>query len=104
VLKEAVVTVLDITKDIQSLTNFRRKSGQFLKAMKKSKRPVVLTVNGKAAAVVQDAESYQRLLDSAARADVYEAVRQGLDDVVHGRTRPAGQVFDELRRRHGVSR
>jgi prevent-host-death family protein len=96
--------MLDITKDIQSLTNFRRKSGQFLKEMKKSKRPVVLTVNGKAAAVVQDAESYQRLLDSAARADVYEAVRQGLDDVVHERIRPARQVFDELRRRHGVSR
>jgi len=96
--------MLDITKDIQSLTNFRRKSGQFLKEMKKSKRPVVLTVNGKAAAVVQDAESYQRLLDTAARADVYEAVRQGLDDVVHGRIRPARDVFDELRRRHGVSR
>ena len=96
--------MLDITKDIQSLTNFRRKSGQFLKEIKKTKRPVVLTVNGKAAAVVQDAESYQRLLDSAARADVYEAIRQGLDDVVHGRSRPARQVFDELRRRHGVSR
>jgi len=96
--------MIDITKDIQSLTSFRRKSGQFLKEMKKSKRPVVLTVNGKAAAVVQDAESYQRLLDTAARADVYEAVRQGLDDVVHGRIRPARDVFDELRRRHGVSR
>ena len=96
--------MLDITKDIQSLTNFRRKSGQFLKEIKKTKRPVVLTVNGKAAAVVQDAESYQRLLDSAARADVYEAIRQGLDDVVHARSRPAHQVFDELRRRHGVSR
>jgi prevent-host-death family protein len=96
--------MLDITKDIQSLTNFRRKSGQFLREMKKSKRPVVLTVNGKAAAVVQDAESYQRLLDSAARADIYEAIRQGLDDAVHARSRPAHQVFDELRRRHGVSR
>ena len=96
--------MLDITKDIQSLTNFRRRSGQFLKEMKKSKRPVVLTVNGKAAAVVQDAESYQRLLDSAARADIYEAIRQGLDDVSHARSRPAHQVFDELRRRHGVSR
>ncbi|HVA82107.1 MAG TPA: type II toxin-antitoxin system Phd/YefM family antitoxin [Candidatus Binataceae bacterium] len=96
--------MLDITKDIQSLTNFRRKSGEFLKAMKKSKRAVVLTVNGKAQAVVQDAESYQRLLDSAARADIYEAIRQGVDDIVHGRTRPARIVFDELRRRHGVCR
>ena len=52
-------------------TNFRRKSWEFLKEMKRSKRPVVLTVNGNAEAVVQDVESYQRLLDSAARADVY---------------------------------
>jgi len=96
--------MLDITKDIQSLTNFRQKSGEFLKQMKKSKRPVVLTVNGKAEAVVQDAESYQRLLDSAARADVYEAVRQGMDDIVHRRTRPARKVFNEMRRHHGVAR
>ena len=102
-LKEGFA-MLDITKDIQSLTNFRRKSGEFLKQIKKSKRPVVLTVNGKAEAVVQDAQAYQRLLDTAARADVYEAIRQGVDDIVHGRTRPAGKVFNELRRRHGVSR
>jgi prevent-host-death family protein len=95
---------LDITKDIQSLTNFRRKSAQFLKQLKKNKRPVVLTVNGKAEAVVQDAEAYQRLLDIAARADVYEAIRQGLDDVAHGRTRPAREVFNEMRRRYGISR
>ena len=60
--------MLDITKDIQSLTNFRRNSSEFLKRLKKSKRPIVLTVNGKAAAVVQDAKAYQRLLDTA-RAD-----------------------------------
>jgi prevent-host-death family protein len=95
---------LDITKDIQSLTNFRRKSAQFLKQLKKSKRPVVLTVNGKAEAVVQDAEAYQRLLDIAARADVHEAIRQGLDDITHGRTRPAREVFNEMRRRYGIPR
>ncbi len=96
--------MIDLTKDIQSLTTFRRKSGEFLKAMKKTRRPVVLTVNGKAEAVVQTAESYQRLLDAAARADIYEAIRQGLDDIVHSRTRPARKVLNELRRRHGVSR
>ena len=96
--------MLDITKDIQSLTTFRRKSGAFLKQLKRSKRPVILTVNGKAEAIVQDAEAYQRLLDIAARADVYEAIRQGLDDVAHGRTRPARQVFEELRRHYGIPR
>jgi len=95
---------LDIAKDIQSLTTFRRKSGQFLKQIKKTKRPIVLTVNGKAEAVVQDAEAYQRLLDIAARADVYEAIRQGLDDIAQSRTRPAEEVFKEFRRRHGLPR
>lgn len=96
--------MLDITKDIQSLTSFRRRSSDFMKQLRKSKRPVVLTVNGKAAAIVQDAEAYQRLLDIAARADAEEGIRQGLDDVAHGRTRPAKEVFDEIRQKHGIPR
>ena len=74
-----------------------------MKQLKKSKRPVVLTVKGKAAAIVQDAEAYQRLLDIAARADSEEGIRQGLDDVAHGRTRPVKEVFDDIRRKHGIS-
>lgn len=96
--------MLDLTKDIQSLTTFRRKSAHFIKHLKKSKRPLVLTVKGRAQAVVQDAEAYQRLLDAAARADVQEAIRQGLDDISRGRTRPAAQVFDDLRRRYDIPR
>jgi prevent-host-death family protein len=96
--------MLDITKDIQSLTTFRRRSGDFIKQLKKSKRPVVLTVKGKAAAIVQDAEAYQRLLDIAAGADAGEGIRQGLDDVARGRTRATGEVFDQIRRKHGIPR
>src|SRR5450755_5130745 len=96
--------MLDITRDIQSLTTFRRRSGDFMKQLKKSKRPVILTVNGKAEAVVQDAAAYQHLLDIAARADVHEAIRQGLDDVARGRTRPARDVFDEIRRQYAIPR
>ena len=96
--------MLDITKDIQSLTTFRRRSGDFMKQLKKSKRAVVLTVKGKAEAVVQDAEAYQRLLNIAARADVYEGIRQGLDDVARGRTRPAKDAFDAIRRQYDIPR
>jgi prevent-host-death family protein len=94
--------MLDLTKDIQSLTTFRRQSGSFMKQLKKSKRPVVLTVNGKAAAVVQDVEAYQRLLDIASRADEEEAIRQGLEDVKRGRTRPAREFFAEFEAKHGI--
>jgi prevent-host-death family protein len=88
--------MLDITKDIQSITTFRRRSGEFLKHLKKSKRPVVLTVKGKVAAAVQDAEAYQRLLDIAAGADAEEGIRQGLDDVAHGRTRSGKKYLTRL--------
>ena len=96
--------MLDITKDIQSLTSFRRRSGDFMKQLKKSKRPVVLTVNGKAAAVVQDAEAYQRLLDIAAHADAEEGIRQGLENAKEGKLRPAREFFDEFEAAHGISR
>jgi prevent-host-death family protein len=96
--------MLDITKDIQSLTTFRRRSGDFLKQLKKSKRPVVLTVKGKAAAIVQDAEVYQRLLDLAAQADYSEGIRQGLADAKEGRVRPAREFFADFEARHGLHR
>ena len=96
--------MLNLTRDIQSLTTFRRRSGEFMKQLKKSRRPVVLTVRGKAAAIVQDAEAYQRLLDIAAPADVREGIRQGLDDAKKGRTRPAREFFAELEAKYGLSR
>ncbi|HEV3332108.1 MAG TPA: type II toxin-antitoxin system Phd/YefM family antitoxin [Bryobacteraceae bacterium] len=96
--------MLDITKDILSLTTFRRRSGDFLKQLKKSKRPVVLTVKGKAAAVVQDAEAYQRLLDIAARADAMEGIRQGLEEARLGKGRGAREFFAEFRAKHGIPR
>jgi hypothetical protein len=96
--------MLNIAKDIQSLTAFRRSSGTFMKHLRKSKRPMVLTVNGKAAAVVQDAEAYQRLLDIAAQADPTEGIRQGLEDAKMGRTRPARQFFEEFEASHELFR
>ncbi|MDP9053033.1 MAG: type II toxin-antitoxin system prevent-host-death family antitoxin [Acidobacteriota bacterium] len=96
--------MLDITSDIQSLTTFRRRSGDFMKQLKKTKRPVVLTVKGKAAAIVQDAAAYQHLLDIAASASAEEGIRQGLDDVKQGKVRPAREFFADFEAEHGVPR
>ena len=94
--------MLDITKDIHSLTTFRRRSGDLMKQLRKSKRPVVLTVKGQAAAVVQDAEAYQRLLDIAARADASEGIRQGLEEARSGEGRPAREFFAEFKAKRGL--
>ena len=96
--------MLDITSDIQSLTTFRRRSGDFMKQLKKTKRPVVLTVKGKAAAIVQDAGAYQRLLDIAATASAEDGIRQGLEDVKQGKVRPAREFFADFEAEHGIPR
>ncbi len=95
---------MNIARDIQPLTYFRRQSADVVKRLKATRRPMVLTVNGKAELVVQDAVSYQRLLDIAAQADAREGIRQGLEDVSRGRTRPSREVFDEIRREYGIPR
>jgi PHD/YefM family antitoxin component YafN of YafNO toxin-antitoxin module len=75
-----------------------------MKQLKKSKRPVVLTVKGKAEAIVQDAGAYQRLLDIAARADAREGIRQGLDESRQGQGRDAEEFFAEFEASHGIPR
>ena len=68
---------MDITKDIQPMTAFRNHSAEFMQHLRETKRPLILTVNGRAVAVVQDAEAYQHLLDLAADASAAEGIRQG---------------------------
>lgn len=96
--------MLNMKTDIQAMTSFRRNPAKFVKHLKKTKRPMVLTVNGKAEAVVQDAEAYQRLLDIAAQADPIAGIRQGLEDAKKGRTRAARQVLESFRRLREVPR
>jgi len=94
---------MDITKDIQPMTTFRNHSAEIMQHLRATKRPLILTVNGKAAAVVQDAAAYQALLDLAASASAAEGIRQGLEDLAQGRVQPAEDVFAEIRADYGVS-
>ncbi len=97
----AATVSLDLN-EIHSLTDFQRNAKNHLARMKKNRRPLILTVNGKAEAVVQDAESYQKLLDAVERAETIEAIRVGLEQVRQGKTKPAKQVFAEMRKKYNL--
>jgi prevent-host-death family protein len=58
--------MLDIGQDIHSLTDFKRRTSDLVAQLRKTKRPIVLTVNGRPEVVVQEAEAYQQLLDRLA--------------------------------------
>ena len=93
--------MLDLANDIRSLSDFKRNTVDLLDRLRKTGHPLVLTINGKAELVVQDAEAYQALLD---RAEAIEGIRRGLADVKAGRTKAARRVFAGLRRKHGIPR
>lgn len=88
--------------DIHSLTDFQRNVKEHIKRLKASGRPEVLTVNGKAELVIQDALSYQKLLDLLDRADAIQGIRRGLAEMKAGKGRPASEVFDKIRKKHDI--
>jgi len=51
-------------EDIRSLTDFARNTRSHLDRLRRTGRPELLTVNGKAEVVVQNAAAYQRLIES----------------------------------------
>ncbi|WP_397570348.1 type II toxin-antitoxin system Phd/YefM family antitoxin [Schlesneria sp. T3-172] len=97
--------MLNLQTGIDSLTNFKRQTSSYLQQLRASGTPIVLTVNGKAEVVVQDAAAYQRLVEQAAKAEREEtvaAIREGLADAEAGRVKPARKALKALARKYGI--
>ena len=54
-------------EDVRSLTDFQRHTREHIRRLKQTGRPVVLTINGQAALVVQCAAAYQRQMEELER-------------------------------------
>lgn len=89
--------MFDLNRDINSLSNFKRNTPEFLRQLKESGHPVVLTINGKAELVVQDSASYQKLIERADRADQMDALRVSVEEMRAGKGIPAEEVLAEMR-------
>lgn len=88
------------SSDIHTVTDFSRKPAEHIKRLNKSKRPEILTVNGKAAVVVQDAETYERMAQLADYAESLVNIRQALSE----KGRPLKEFTAEFETRHGITR
>jgi hypothetical protein len=67
-----------------------------VRQVKKMKKPVVLTVKGKAELVVQDAESQQKLSEAKDRMEAIEGIKRGLESMKRGGGKPAEKFFKEF--------
>ena len=99
-----VDTMIHPSQDIRSLTDFKRKTSEFLKELKESGAPVVLTVNGKAEVVVQDAAAYQKLLELVEQLETIQTLRKRLAAARRGEGRPVDEFFEEMYEKHSRPR
>lgn len=91
---------MNLSRDIQSLSVFKRDTAKFRRQLKKTKQPIILTVNGKADMVVIDADSYDEYLREKDHLDMIASVNRGIDDMRAGRTKPAEEVFREFEKKY----
>ncbi len=90
------------TNNIHSLTDFNRNTREHIARLKETGKPEVLTVNGKAEVVVQDAAAYQKLLDDLDYQETVEGIRQGLDSIERGEGKPMREFLENLAAKKGI--
>ena len=85
-------------RDIRSLTDFQRNTKAHLRRLKNTGRPEVLTVNGRAELIVQDAAAYEETIDAV------RGIQRGLDSMKAGAGKPWRQALDEIRAKYKIPR
>ena len=90
---------LSITKDILSITELKRNTTAILNQLHATGRPVVLTVNGKAEAVIMDAAEYEKTTSAL---NLLKMLIPAEKDLKEGRTGESGTFFKEFKRARNI--
>jgi PHD/YefM family antitoxin component YafN of YafNO toxin-antitoxin module len=88
--------------DIHSLTDFTRNAKSYILQIKETRSPMAITVNGDAEVVIQDAASYQQMVDELERSRFIAAVRRSENDAREGRVEDLDAAFSEIHRNLGL--
>lgn len=91
---------LSITEDIRSITDLKRNTNLILEQIHKTKRPVVLTVNGKAEAVLIAAKEYEKIANAF---NLLKLLIPAEEDIHHNRYKEASSFFKEFKRGKKIS-
>ncbi len=84
-----------MTESVISLTEFKSNAAKYINKMKQQPQSLLLTQNGRAAAVVQDVESYQRQIDAII---MLKLIALGEADIRKGKLNKQSEVFSNIKR------
>ncbi len=88
-------------KDIYPVSDFSRKPAEHIKRLKETGQPEILTVNGKAELVIQDARIYEEMVELL---DTLKKIAQAGNSLDEGKGIPADKFFSQFERKHGIKR
>ena len=91
------------TADIFPFSEHRRHLREHFDRVKETGRPLVITANGKADAVVLSPDQYDCLIADAEYARNLRLVQQSIEEFQHGRGIPVEQVFAKVRKSLGMA-
>ena len=84
---------MKVKEDIRPVTYLKARAADLLAQVNETHRPVVITQNGEARAVLQDPESYEKM---RAAIGLLKLIAQGEEDVRNGRATRHEEVFARL--------
>lgn len=87
---------MKISQDLRPVTALKRSAAELVEEVNREQRPLVITQNGKARAVLLDVQTWERLNDQLG---MLELLNQGLVDASAGKVKDQRQVFSDLRKR-----
>ena len=91
---------LNPSEHIRPVTDLKRKTEEILSQARRSKKPVVLTLNGKADAVLMDSKTYEKHLKAS---NMARLLARAEGDVAAGRTRPIRSFLKEFKHARKIS-
>lgn len=91
---------ISLTEDIRPMSEFKRNTRRVLNHMHKTGRPVILTVNGKADAVLIDAKTYEKHLKAS---NLAKLLAPAEEDIAAGRVYPIDSFLREFERAQKIS-
>ncbi len=85
-------------EDIHPLTDFQRNAKSHLNRVNKTGRPEVLTVNGRAEAILIGRKAYEKMHEAMEELDAIKSIQVSLKEMAVGKTLPAKAVHQRLRK------
>lgn len=84
-----------LSEAVKPISHFKSHASEVVREIISTHKPVVITLNGEAKAIIQDIREYEKDRDSLALLKILALSRKSVNE---GKLKPASEVFASIRR------